>query len=35
MELKITAVCVECYRVFNLLLEDDEREWYEGHDCEV
>ena len=26
--------CVECGRVFNLLLENDADEWAYGHDCE-
>lgn len=28
------AICVECYRKFDLLDETDASEWYYGHDCE-
>ena len=29
------AQCVECERVFDLLVEDDCSEWFYGHDCEA
>lgn len=28
------AICVECYRKFDLADETDASEWYYGHDCE-
>ncbi len=28
------AKCVECERVFNLLVEEEAGEWFYGHDCE-
>ena len=27
--------CVECGRVFNLLVKSDADEFHDGHDCEV
>lgn len=34
MKINTTFVCQECFRVFDLLDEEDAQEWYYGHDCE-
>lgn len=28
-------LCTECWRTFDLMVEDDAQEFYYGHDCEV
>jgi hypothetical protein len=28
------AICQECGRWFDLLIDSDAEEWYYGHDCE-
>lgn len=28
------AVCYECGRVFNILIDEEADEWFNGHDCE-
>lgn len=28
------VICNECWRVFDLLDEDEANEWHYGHDCE-
>lgn len=30
----MTATCHECDRVFDLTNENDQDEWFYGHDCE-
>jgi hypothetical protein len=27
--------CPECYKVFDMSIEDSASEWLSGHDCEV
>ena len=35
MKIQTKAKCVECFRVFDLLDENQAGEWFYGHDCEV
>lgn len=28
------AMCYECGRVFNILIDEEADEWFNGHDCE-
>jgi len=32
--IKTKLQCPECFRIFDLLDEDDANEWHYGHDCE-
>ena len=32
---RLTRVCDECDRIFDLADDDDAQEWHFGHDCEV
>jgi hypothetical protein len=29
-----SAQCYECGRVFNILIDEEADEWFNGHDCE-
>jgi hypothetical protein len=35
MKVLTKAKCIECSRVFDLMNDDDNNEWFYGHDCEA